>query len=120
MIRVFTFALLLLISSSSFGMKRVDVPGYSFEQLTDNRERDFDPRVSPNGKIAWVTDRHLPGAQSVARRQRTGLRGRRAQLLDGRKRWSHPVPGGQGDWACDDRAQFDRGSKLGRHELLCR
>ncbi len=65
MIQVFTFALLLLVSSSSFGMKRVDVPGYFFEQLTDNRERDLDPRVSPNGKIVWVAGRHLPGAQSA-------------------------------------------------------
>ena len=66
MLRVFVYPLmLLLVPSLSYGMKRVDVPGYSFEQLTDNTERDFDPRVSPSGKIAWVTDRHLPGAQSA-------------------------------------------------------
>ena len=55
----------LLIAEVSLAMKRVDVPGYTLSQLTDNSSNDFDPRVSSNGLITWVGAYHLPGAQSA-------------------------------------------------------
>ena len=65
--RHFTFAtVFLLLTEASMAMKRVDVPGYTFSQLTDNDSRDRDCRVSQNGIITWAGAYHLPGAQSAS------------------------------------------------------
>ncbi len=42
--------------------KRSDIPGYSFEQLTDNDFKDNDQRVSSSGNVVWVAGYNLPGA----------------------------------------------------------
>jgi len=66
-VRHFTFAtVFLLLTEASMAMKRVDVPGYTFSQLTDNDSRDRDCRVSQNGIITWAGAYHLPGAQSAS------------------------------------------------------
>ena len=54
MLRVFIFPFLLsLVPSSTFAVKRSDVPGSTFSQPMDNSRRDSDPRVSSDGKITW-------------------------------------------------------------------
>ncbi len=65
MFYVILAASILLVAEVSLAMKRVDVPGYTLAHLTDNSSKDFDPRVSSNGLIAWVGAYHLPGARSV-------------------------------------------------------
>ncbi len=56
----------LLIAEVSLAMKRVEIPGYTFSQLTDNASKDVDCRVSQNGMITWAGAYHLPGARSTS------------------------------------------------------
>ena len=46
------------------GIKRDDVPGYSFAHVTANSTDDSFPRVSRDGKVVWMGRYNLPGASS--------------------------------------------------------
>lgn len=46
------------------GTKSQNLPGYSFEHVTDNSNTDRLPRVSRNGLIVWSSSGGLPGSTS--------------------------------------------------------
>ena len=65
LLAVLATALLLVPTAPRAQLKRTDVPGYSFVQLTDNARIDWYPRVSPNGMIVWLgAYNHDPNATS--------------------------------------------------------
>ena len=51
-----------LMAVSAQAQKRDDIPGYVFEQLTDNAATDWLPRVSSQGLTTWVGRYALPGS----------------------------------------------------------
>jgi hypothetical protein len=61
-----TFVLLACLApDGASAVRRDDIPGFVFVQLTDNGQKDWNPRVSSNGLVTWRGHYNLPGAQST-------------------------------------------------------
>lgn len=94
-----------LIPSSGQALKRDDVPGYRFVQITDNADTDWYARVSGDGRIAWMGRWQLPGSRSGDRDYEIFVWDAQgiSQLTDDDLRQDRPVVNERGDLAWQER-----------------